>query len=328
MSMNSKIEWCEATVNFWHGCTKVSPGCANCYAAAHDRRLLLDTKPHWGHGVPRLDKRDTARDLAIKLNRKAWREGRRIRVFANSMNDWLDPEVPEAWLSDMLWTIGATPHLDWLLLTKRPEYWRCRMLIVSGLDDAGAMVANGWLNGRTPPNLWIGTTAEDQARANARIPKLLEIPARVRFLSCEPLLGKLDLTSLTIPCKKGEHVFDCLQCDVDPDDDAPWHGATIDWVISGGESGPKARAPHPEWFRSLRDQCKLAGVPFFFKQWGEWAPNCLHGRINDPPCRTTPRPTPGLPGVMFRCGKRRAGRVLFGNTYIEFPIPERIRMKK
>ena len=222
---NTKIEWAHHTFNPWVGCTKVSPGCA-----------------HWAK--PR------------QWNAAAMLDGSRPRVFCASLADWLDDEVPVEWLADLLQLVHATPRLDWLLLTKRPGNFEARVgRLIDAFLSLGALgnfTGDGvklahwfadWRRGKGPKNVWIGTTVEDQTRADERIPQLLRIPARVRFLSCEPLLGHVEL-------------------------DRFFWDYGIDWVICGGESGPGARPMDPEWARSLRDQCSAANVPFHFKQWG------------------------------------------------------------
>lgn len=255
---NSKIEWTDATVNFWWGCTKVSPGCANCYADTLAGRFGKDI---WGKGKPREDHRKGATKLAMKLQGKAEREGRRIKVFCSSMADLFDPEVPIEWLADALNVIRRTPNLDWQILTKRPELWRERVNDAEFANEDDSIEGSAyriwlrnWFEHEIPPtNVWMGTSVEDQKRADGRIPALLAIPARVRFLSCEPLLGEVRLLRTGVP--------------------PLWQGALnpisgIHWVIVGGESGPKARPMHPAWARSLRDQCQAAGVAFFMKQMG------------------------------------------------------------
>jgi len=190
MSENSKIEWCHHTFNPWIGCTKVSDGCKNCYAERD-----FDKRRHvakWGPGNPRVRTAEANWKKPLTWNRKAEKAGTRPRVFCASLADWLDPEVPVAWLADLLALIQETPHLDWLLLTKRPELWALNMLTIRerGRKDGGCPgfdFACRWLDGDAPKNVWVGTTVENQ-KATARIPHLLSIPARVRFLSCEPLL--------------------------------------------------------------------------------------------------------------------------------------------
>ncbi len=255
---NSKIEWCDHTINFWHGCTKVSPGCANCYADSLSRRFGKDI---WGPGKAREDHRPNATKLALKLNRVAAKAGTRPRVFCSSMSDWLDEKIPFRWLADMLSIVRVTTHLDWLLLTKRPGNFFRRMRLVSDLceeGDGGLEMfdfVETWADGSPPANVWIGTSVEDRQRADERIPELLRIPARVRFLSCEPLLGPVDLSAY-------------MGRSVSIDDQVAVHNFGLHWVIAGGESGPKARPMHPDWVRSLRGQCQSAMVPFFFKQMG------------------------------------------------------------
>lgn len=294
MAETTKIQWCDATFNPWIGCAKVSPGCANCYAERD-----FDLRKHvakWGAGQPR--HRTSAANWKQPLRWDQYARKNEVlalvaqmepgatvasapphvrpRVFCGSLCDWLDDEVPVEWMADLLDLIRRTPHLDWLLLTKRPENFWSRMANVtnlgssyqSGLDG----FARGWLNGEPPANVWIGTTVEDQQRADERIPALLKIPARVRFLSCEPLLGPVDLGF-------GERGTGCVD-----------GGGMLDWVICGGESGPHARPMHPDWARSLRDQCAAAKVPFLFKQWD------------------------GAKG-----GKRFVSRLLDGREHNEFP---------
>ena len=255
---NSKIEWCDHSVNLWQGCDRVSPGCLNCYAAAMDKRF------HGGKNWKgeRRDRREAGKKLAMRLDRKAARLGVRYRVFNGSVNDWLDDKVPVEWLADLLELIRVTPNLDWLLLTKRPENWRNRMCAVMArmlrdvaefgdkYNDESYWFAKNWALGKAPPNVWIGTSVEDQQRADERIPHLLAIPASVRFLSCEPLLGPVNL---------GDYRHSSL---------GEWKMEGFHWVIAGGESGPGARPMQTQWAESLRDQCKSAGVAFFMKQMG------------------------------------------------------------
>lgn len=298
MGEESKIEWTDHTFNPWIGCTKVSPGCANCYAATQDA-FRSWTPEGWGKGKPRKRTSEANWKLPLKWNREAGgvlqsfqqiktSDGSihrgtimemaaleipmediieagpaRPRVFCASLADWLDDEVPIEWLADLLDLIRQTPNLDWLLLTKRPENWKPRMeaalafyadSIESVLTDDEADFINwlsAWLRNDggdpIPENIWIGTTVEDQKRAEERIPELDAIPARVRFLSCEPLLGPVNLSMRK----------DRMEM---PD--------SIHWVITGGESGPGCRPFNPDWARSLRDQCQSANVAFFMKQMG------------------------------------------------------------
>ena len=172
----------------------------------------------------------------------------RPRVFCGSLCDWLDPDVPLQWFIDLMKLIEATPYLDWLLLSKRIGLLSSR-LQAAQKDAGAAQSAHGWLLRRQ--NVWIGTSIEDQATVDSRIPALLNTTARIRFLSCEPLLDQVDLR---IGAFNGLDSFSKI--------------AGIHWVIAGGESGPGCRPMNVEWARSLRDQCAVAGVPFWMKQLG------------------------------------------------------------
>lgn len=255
---NSSIEWTDHTFNPWYGCTKVSPGCANCYA-----ETLMDTrygKVKWGKGQPRVRTSSVNWKKPLQWNREAKNADIRPRVFCASLSDWLDDEIPCEWIMDLLLMISHTPALDWLLLTKRPQNWKMRLSEAAGLashsEKSEAMLTflqwlMDWQNGTPPPNVWVGTSMEDQIRADERMPHLLTIPAKVRFLSCEPLLGRVDLAYSAF---NGADSLGSIP--------------GIHWVIAGGESGPGARPMMHEWAIDLRDQCQRAKVAFHFKQWG------------------------------------------------------------
>lgn len=277
---DSKIEWTDHSFNPWIGCTRVSPGCQHCYAET----MMADRykKVKWGPQGLRVRTSADYWRQPFKWNRQAAAEGVRRRVFVASLADVFEDKADQRadlnnWRLDLMGLIHSTPWLDWLLLTKRPENIK-------------------WDYSVWPSNIWIGASVEDQQRADARIPHLLAIPAAVRFLSVEPLLGPVDLGLFgTVPgcTDNGGHYH--LTAD------------RINWVIVGGESGSNARPMRPAWARSLRDQCQEAGVPFFFKQWGEYAPCTeIPGRAFDPDC-------------MFRFGKKLAGRLLDGREWNEFP---------
>jgi protein gp37 len=236
---NSKIEWCDNSWNPWVGCTAVSPGCDNCYARAQVTRYGQDFAT-----LRRTSKANWRKPL--KWNRDAEVVGDRPKVFCGSWCDVFDNQAPQEWRTDVFDLIDATPHLDWLLLTKRPQ------------NIAKLMPPFFWEIGETGSaraNVWIGTTVENQAEADRRIPHLLAVPAVVRFLSCEPLLGRIDLAGtirravLSGGITKGS---------------SPKH--PISGVIAGGESGPNRRRVNLDHMRALRDQCAAAGVPFFGKQ--------------------------------------------------------------
>lgn len=253
MAENSKIEWCDSTWNPWVGCTKVSPGCDNCYAEAWDRRFAVSG--HWGAGKAR--RRTSASNWRLPVRWNAAHEaffaehGRRRRVFCASLADVFDNEVPEQWRVDLFRLIEATPNLGWILLTKR----------IGNAADMMFMARGGHLP--LLPNVWIGATVVNQEEADRDVPKLLATPAAVRFLSIEPMLGPVDLqTHFAGHCP--EHDFASGFC-IDRKHRGVQH---LHWIIVGGESGPKARPMHPDWARSLRDQCNAASVPFFLKQMG------------------------------------------------------------
>lgn len=344
MSENSKIEWTDHTFNPWVGCTKVSPGCDNCYAEAMmDTRLRRVT---WGAGQRRA--RTSAANWRAPVRWNTQHEqffaahGRRQRVFCASLADVFDNAVPALWRRDLAALIEATPNLDWLLLTKR-------------ISNAAPMLVDMFPGG-TPDHVSLGATVTKQPEADRDIEKLLMTPARRRFLSMEPLLGPVDLRPWFDPtggCCMRE-MQSCENCPAD----APWiHGPTteyaedgtgyrspeIDWVIAGGESGPGARPAHPDWFRSLRDQCAEFGVPFLFKQWGEYLPwtHFNAARVYDRPEQTRfqtmewvhdrwddvgyPLASDSADGdiddlqCVGRVGKRAAGRLLDGVEHNGFP---------
>jgi protein gp37 len=308
MSEQTKIEWCDHTWNPWRGCTKVSPGCANCYAETLSRRNPA-VLGQWGKGKPRVKAKNWGDP--VRWNAKpvvcdacgsrtfapqphgcpvADPAGyHRARVFP-SLCDWLDDEVPIEWLAEFLRLIHETPNLTWLLLSKRPENWyrriRDALWTIEGLplDDSGdgeglpateiGSVLNDWLSspGIPPANVWIGASVEDQRRADERIPELLKIPARVHFLSAEPLLGPVNLRCICLPQTKHEGgwtpIMDALTGFYGTSPVSGADGPKIDWVIIGGESGPGARPCHTDWVRDIVRQCDVAGVKPFVKQLG------------------------------------------------------------
>lgn len=220
MSDGSAIEWTEATWNPVTGCTKVSPGCDNCYAERLAYRLQAMGNPRYRNAFDLTLHHD---QVGLPLR---WRDPR--TVFVNSMSDLFHDDVPDDFIAKVFATMQEAHWHTFQILTKRP----------------GRMAS--WTRRHRPdplPNVWLGTSVEDQRWAGIRLPKLLEAPASVRFLSCEPLLEALDLTGFL-------------------------ETGGIHWVIVGGESGPAHRKILPKWARSLRDQCVRAEVPFFFKQWG------------------------------------------------------------
>jgi protein gp37 len=245
MGFNSSIEWTTHTFNPWWGCTKVSDGCRNCYAEALSNRYGHSV---WGAGKPRRLMSDAHWQAPLGWDADAKRTGRRARVFCASMADVFEEQAPPGQLARLWDLIRLTLNLDWQLLTKRPHR------IAESLPP-------DWGSGYS--NVWLGTSVEDQRVIN-RVRELSAVPAVVRFLSVEPLLGPIRRLPL-----KG-----------------------IDWIIVGGESGPNARPIEAEWVLDIRRQCRTAGVPFFFKQWG---------------------------GV----NKKKSGRTLSGRIYNEMPKSRR-----
>jgi protein gp37 len=306
MSEQTKIEWADSTLNFWSGCTKVSAGCAHCYAETLSNRKLTNAAGElnigqWGKGAPR-KRHQSAFNLALRLNRQPWVcgcEGKdgstalepaashcsvckeqfhRRRVFSLSLGDWLDPEVPIEWLAEMLDTIRICDQLQWLLVTKRPELFEQRLTEVmkwhenkpcAGKYDQLWHWLLCWVCGeKVPPNIMVLTSVEDQKAADERIPALLKIPAAQRGLSCEPLLGPVDFGHIKPINKNAPCSTNALTGVTSwPDNDTD-EGRKIDWVIIGGESGPGARACNVEWIRSIVEQCRAAGVAAFVKQLG------------------------------------------------------------
>ncbi len=329
MARNTKIEWCDDTWNPITGCSVVSPGCTNCYAMRlagtrlkhHPSRagLTSDSKagPVW-NGEVRLNK-------SWLHQPSAWSRPRRIFVCAHG--DLFAEKVPDEWILDVLTVIACNPQHQFQVLTKRAERMQDLMTRADLLEDIYA----NWSGFSGSPrevyswplhNLWLGVSVEDQKRADERIPLLLDTPAAIRWISAEPLLGPVNIV------------------------DAMWAGngpaaanlsATLDWVVAGGESGPGARPMHPDWARSLRDQCARAGVPFLFKQWGQWCPatreygiagHCMpetgekftwigwDGVTKNPSAFGLVEPIMAIASV----GKATAGRLLDGVEHNGFPV--------
>lgn len=333
MSENSKIEWTDHTFNPWEGCQKVSPGCDHCYAETRNARYGGGTAVNWGAGAPR--RRTSAANWRKPLAWNAAHEeffaqhGRRQRVFCASLADVFDNAVDPAWRRDLFDLIELTPNLDWLLLTKR---------IGNVFEMVARARCHDWLAGRD--NVWLGASIVNQAEADRDIPKLLSVPARVRFLSMEPLLGPVDLRLGLTTVEERKRIAEGQRAQPGRIDWMASRGDMLDWVIVGGESGPGARPMHPEWARSLRDQCAAARVSFLFKQWGEWLPGAQYtpelaridadpyqsryecalwngeawecGRFSSDEIHFDAEP-------MYRVGKKAAGRRLYDQQHDGFP---------
>ncbi len=288
--MSTEIEWTDETWNPVTGCTKVSPGCDHCYAERVTERF---------HGKGSFERVMLHPERLRKPLH--WRKPR--KVFVNSMSDLFHEQVPDEFIAQVFAVMSIAKEHTFQVLTKR--HGRMRSLLTSPEFPrmvTAAKVGPGWKHLNESwwplPNVWLGVSVEDQKWADIRIPALLETPAAVRFLSCEPLLGPIDLTR--IPDGRNAYggprsmnaLRECcprcggwgVDCGIDGVHMVKRPGG-IDWVIVGGESGPHFRAMDPVWAAQLRDQCTAAGVPFLFKQWGGRTPKAggreLDGRIWD-----------------------------------------------
>jgi protein gp37 len=353
MADNSAIEWTDATVNFWWGCTKVGPGCDHCYAETWDKRT---GGSHWGHGVPRRkiasaaklihrldnDYADFAADWHVADgNAQAFglprpRPGSRRRVFIQSMSDLFDLEVQLAWFAEAWGLIKACNRIEIQIVTKRIS------VVEKRLAEIGETT---W-----PKHAGLIISVVNQAEADRDVPRLLALKAKLGIpwvgLSCEPLLGPIDLTQIRIElASQSSMTRNALYARDSLNKGSEEH--RLDWVIAGGESGRDARSMHPAWPRSLRDQCAAAGTPFLFKQWGEYLPvgqslpgfGKVHGATAVKPGRMklhyggTPTQAPkhafadrGVEfastadgRLSFRVGKKAAGRLLDGVEHSGFP---------
>jgi len=376
--MGTGIEWTDATWNPMTGCQKISEGCRWCYADTMAKRIQGNYRKLEGEGKPIPAGIKRYRDgFAPAFHPDAlgeplrWMKPR--RVFVCSMSDLFHTSFSFEQIAAVFGVMAACPQHQFQVLTKRVdralkfyEWLQDRIEYHGGWCPGGAAqvcfmeamkytseISLGQMMGevdeRVPwplPNVWVGVTVENQRAADERIPLLLKVPAAVRFLSCEPLIGPVDLVETF------EDVIGSLGagrlCDT-------WtlHGNSMDWVIAGGESGPKARPSHPDWFRQLRDQCQAAGVAFFFKQWGRWHPTfplyhdqdswvddnhdqelfaegpwtdrgvVLHRNGQRTEDWEGQPSVDGNPWLMDPVGKGKAGRVLDGRTWDEYPEQKR-----
>lgn len=327
---NTKIQWCDSVWNPTTGCSKVSEGCRNCYA----ERLWPRLKAMGNAAYRDRNFNDVACHPERLEQPLEWKKPRRI--FVNSMSDLFHEDVPFEFVDRVMNAAYTAKQHVYLVLTKRPERMK---LYFESCRERGLPVVFWMQHGL---NLWLGVSVENQATADERIPLLLQTPAVVRFISAEPLLGPINLTRL---CDDKAYTIDSINGIMRSNDpislnpESPLQMNKLDWVITGGESGPKARPAHPDWVRSLRDQCQAANIPFFFKQWGEFAQcdyegkdygaryidsQCIDGELWDldkcdekgnlystgdnlicPKCK-------GLGYI--RVGKKKAGRILDGRT--------------
>jgi protein gp37 len=316
MSDRSKIEWTDATWNPVTGCTKVSPGCDHCYAETLAERFRGTPGHYYEHGFD-LQLRPDKLDQPLR-----WKRPR--RVFVNSMSDLFHADIPDEYIAKVFAVMALAPQHTFQVLTKRPGRMRSLMSIPwfhLAVEQEATYIhevrKDGqprfvWVNSLAwpLPNVWLGVSAEDQKWANIRIPVLSVTPAAVRFVSMEPLLGPIDCSSWL------------------------YNRRRLSWVICGGESGRGARPMHPDWVRTIRDQCQSAEVAFHFKQWGEWAPadhrSSRAAWVLAETGATSPatvssngaepvRWGPYGDRLMDRVGKRTAGRELDGRTWDEYP---------
>ena len=341
----TSIEWTDRVWNPVRGCSRVSEGCRNCYAeriAARfsDESVMIDAAPSGPqqfHGFAirtPSGPRWTGKVELIKSKLTEpfhWKKPQ--RVFVNSMSDLFHEALPDESIDRVFAVMALCPHITFQILTKRPRRmlewfkgdgrarWEDHVYNRAYLMSTkySAAVPSTW----PLLNVWLGVSVEDQATADERIPLLLQTPAAIRFVSYEPALGPVDFDRR----QEQPYWFSSFN---------PAYGqAGIDWIIAGGESGPDARPPHPDWFRNTRDQCQDAGVPFFFKQHGDWREpkegesyNTRHGRAGKPPAFIVQhsgtvdcfhQPNDDRPTTMIRVGKKKAGALLDGREWKEFP---------
>ena len=327
MGIKTKIEWCDSTINPIMGCSGCELRKAHCYAAMLCARY--SGRKGWPKSFdePEFFPRRIAQalgwpDLTGKTRPdKPWLDGHPRIIFVNDMGDGFCPDVdPDTWLPPQsLGSMAASPHI-WLLLTKWPD--RMRVFFERY---------------QIPDNFWLGVSVENQAAADERIPILLQTPAAVRFVSCEPLLAAVDLENylgiwtngvignLYQPLIVGKPMTPNLFTALAKPRNATLYKKQLDWVIVGGESGPGARPMHPQWARDIRDQCQVAGVPFFFKQWGAWFPRSQwEGKPDlilpdDCYCKESPHLKIIDDDILHKVGKHRAGRLLDGHEHNELP---------
>lgn len=320
MADRTSIEWTDASWNPIRGCSLVSAGCANCYAMKQAHRFGGVGQPY--DALTELGPQGTRWTGQVRLVPELldqplrWRKPRRI--FVCSMSDLFHENVPDDFIDRVFAVMALAPQHTFQVLTKRPArmgryFCQDRMGVIDRAvefvadrrgDVAGRVVLENLEAGGWPlPNVWLGVSVEDQKTADERIPLLLQIPAAVRWISAEPVLEPIDLSQF-IPLNRYSSYRAARG--------AMLNMPGLDWVVIGGESGPGARPMHPDWARSIRDQCVAAGVPFFFKQWGD-----LVARRDHDPKRLMDRFA--VDRFFKRVGKKAAGRVLDDRTWDEFP---------
>ena len=351
------IEWTHIpgyTGESWNpivGCSVISPGCTNCYAMRFAGQRL-DGNPNTPQyrGTTEPSKVGPVWTGKVNIAREAkldeplrWTKPR--AVFVNSMGDLFHEHVPRSWIDRVFAVMALCPQHIFIILTKRAarmadylrhhreRVWReadllaCERGLAENHPSSSYLMAGKANAPECLPHIWLGVSVEDQIRANQRIPALLSTPAAIRFVSAEPLLGPVDISGMDLSVMLGRerralephHHFNALAGETDID---PVHGAEpgwpgLDWVIAGGESGKGARPMHPEWVRSLRDQCQKTATPFFFKQWGDWSPEPPDGATGEERRCAFPDQV----GLKYfrRIGKKKAGCLLDGVTHHNWP---------
>lgn len=361
MTQSTPIEWTDATWNPVRGCARVSAGCMNCYAERVAARFSGQGQPYEGlvTRTTQGPKWNGEVRTYTELLDQPLRWTRPRRIFVNSMSDLFHPDVPFKFIADVFAVMSCTTRHTYQILTKRPARMLAffEWLATNNVHATRERLLSCWHRRVAEPflwpdkvdafrvwpdwtpaknnrggydncgpiwpleNVWLGVSVENQATADERIPLLLETPAAVRWISAEPLLEPVS-------------IFNPITGDLEHSSGDNYNPGSIDWVVAGGESGPGARPTHPDWIRSLRDQCANAhgGVPFFFKQWGEWAPDNCQGpnhwqHLEKRWARWTangftfedPDKWPDDDNLLFRLGKKNAGRLLDGRTHDEYP---------
>ena len=364
MSNNSKIEWTDRTWNPITGCDKVSQGCKFCYAEVIANRfsrvgIIPNSEIEYSTADAPKSEKFTVLLHPDRLDQPLrWRKP--SMVFVNSMSDLFHESVPVSYIAKVYAIAFMSPQHKFQILTKRPE----RALHILTADNFIELVwkyANQLHDKYIKPleqaiylneeicfdNVWLGVSVEDQKTADERIPILLQIPAAVRWLSVEPMLGGVDISKWLMPKKDCEFyvnhpteeevkegVTDCLRYENSSGKCKSGYCPlgycnNIDWVVCGGESGHGARPMHPDWARKLRDDCISAGVPFFFKQWGEWCPeqqseftltDISHNDVAFWSKQEQKKVHLWVDGLIsYKLGKHKSGRLLDGVEYNEYP---------
>jgi len=345
----SKIEWTDASWNPIVGCSKVSEGCRNCYAIRSANRMNGNIESYRGLTVIKNGKPEwtgTVRFIEERLTQPLlWKRPRMI--FVNSMSDLFHEDVADRLVAETWAIMAMAPQHIFQVLTKRAKRMKSFLEMDGFLDHV-----QFFLNDYNSPvkikeiwpllNVWLGVSVENQQAADERIPLLLQTPASVRWISAEPLLGEIDLESYApfcfekIPANERSAIKNIFPGGLPRNSLNDQISPKLNWVVAGGESGPNARPSHPDWFRSLRDQCLEYDIPFFFKQWGEWGTTEQFVAYKNSVLKTVRHDGSTKPlrvldydlfpilkkDAMIRVGKKTAGRLLDGIEWNEYPEVE------